>query len=350
MQANPRSIEREAAHRLPALLAELLDEPAVELTPEVLRGNRQIDLLARDSQGRRWAFEVKGAGGPGQVDRAAEQLRAMADEGFIAVLVVPYMSGKGAETAERRGVSWLDLSGNAHIRAENLYISVQGRPNALRGAGRPSSPFAPKSARISRTLLLDPKRWWRQRDLAAATGLDDGSVSRTVRRLGVEQLLERREAEIRPRDPGLLLDAWAEGYRFDRHESVRGHVSGSGVDLARSLAEGLAGRDVHFAFTGLPAAWAIDGFARFRLVSIYIDGDPRAAADMLAVRREIKGANVQLLGPDDRGVFDGEGEYDGLRCVSPVQAYLDLLALPERAVEAAEHLRRRQLGWDGSAA
>ena len=29
----------------------------------------------------------------------------------------------------------------------------------------------------------------------------------------------------------LLLDAWADAYRFDRHDVVLGHATGSGVDL-----------------------------------------------------------------------------------------------------------------------
>jgi hypothetical protein len=49
-----------------------------------------------------------------------------------------------------------------------------------------------------------------------------------------------------------------------------------------------------------------------------------------------RGAHVQLIGPDDRGVFDGQREVDDLPCVSPAQVYLDLRALPERAAEAAE--------------
>jgi hypothetical protein len=41
-------------------------------------------------------------------------------------------------------------------------------------------------------MLLAPWRWWRQKELCEVTGLDDGSVSRIVRRLGDEQLLRNR--------------------------------------------------------------------------------------------------------------------------------------------------------------
>ena len=160
-----------------------------------------------------------------------------------------------------------------------------------------------------------------------------------------ELLLERRERELRPRDPDRLLDAWAQDYRFTHHDILTGHISGSGIELAHDLAQRLGALDVRHAFTGLPAAWTIDHFARFRLTTVYVEGDPRDAAKRLELRQASAGANVQLIGPDDLGLFIGEHLHDGLNCVSPVQVYLDLLHLPERAHEAAEHLRRYYLHY-----
>jgi hypothetical protein len=304
----------------------------------------EIDLMLRDKRGHRWAIEIKASSRPGQIEQAAEQLKAFGKDA-IGVLVVPYMSRGRAEAADKAGVNWMDLSGNAHIRAENLHVWVEGRPNELRPRGRPSSPFAPRSARVARVLLLDPDRWWRQKDLATATGLDDGNVSRIVRRLEGEQLLARRKRELRPRDPNLLLDAWAQDYRFDGHDILSGHISGGGIEGARALGGMLRDQDIAHAFTGLAAAWALDKFARFRLITVYVDGDPRDVAESIALRETDRGANVQLVGPNDLGVLDGARKPEKLRCVSPVQTYLDLLHLPERAKEAAEHLRSRHLRW-----
>jgi len=49
--------------------------------------------------------------------------------------------------------------------------------------------------------------------------------------------------------------------------------------------------------------------------------------------------------PNDAGVFHGSVEKDGIRCVHPVQAYIDLKGHPERASEAAERLRNDFLNW-----
>src|ERR1700677_1820338 len=230
MQETGSVIGREARHRLPRLLTDLLDDGEVHIRPPRSHACA-ADLIASDGQGRTWAFQVKTSSRPGQLKHAAEQLKRCTDPDVILVLIVPYMSRAGAETADEAELNWLDLSGNAHIRAEGLRLIVQGLPDELRPRGRPSSPFAPKSARVTRTMLLDPERWWRQKDLADVTGLDDGSISRVVRRLDEELLIERNGHQLRPQDPGLLLDAWAHDYRFDGHDILPCHLSGTGMEI-----------------------------------------------------------------------------------------------------------------------
>lgn len=340
------SIEREAVHRLPEVLGHLLGE---DFGPNDLWRKSSADAgveVVGDARGRRWLFQVKSSSRPGLVVSAAKRLAAVAEDDVIAVLVVPFMNRAGARSAADRSLNWLDLSGNAHLRTEDgLYVHVEGRPNRYPTRGRPSSAFAPKGSRVAHAMLLEPARWWRQKALAETTELDDGHVSRIVRRLDDEELLEREGNELRPRDPELLLDAWASDYRFDRHDVVIGHATGSGIELARELHRRLVDVEIEHAFTGLPAAWVISPFARFRLNTLYVRGDPRAAADAIELRRNERGANVQVVGPADRGVFLGHRDLDGLPCVSPVQTYLDLAYLPERADDAARQLRDDELLW-----
>ncbi len=339
--------EREVAQRLPGVLAELFDEPGAASISVEHAHDVGADFLLTDSQDRQWLVEAKTSSSPGVVKKAADQLKRYPSLDAIQVLVVPYMTQAGAKAADALNLNWIDLSGNARLRHEGLYIRVEGQPNSFVTPGRPASPFAPKSSRVTRAMLLDPKRWWRQKDLAESTRLDPGNVSRVVRRLDDDALLERDGSRLRPRDPDLLLDAWADDYRFDRHDILTGHFTGKGVELARSLHKALNRGQIKHAFTGLPAAWAINGFARFRLASVYVHGDPRTAADAIGLRLDERGANVQLIGPDDLGVFDGEKNASDLPCVSAVQVYLDLGHLPERAAEAANQLRKNGGLWHG---
>ena len=336
--------EREARDGLPALLAELLAEPIDRIRLEQPAPDDQGDMSAQTPRGR-FIFEVKASGRPGIVDGASRQLRSIGIRDAIPVLIVPYMTPAGARAAAKEDLSWIDLSGNANVRRDDLYVHVEGKPNKYPTRGPTSSPFAPRSSRIAHVMLLDPGRWWRQVELADRLSLDDGYVSRIVRRLEDEKFLERDRKAVRPRDPELLLDAWLDDYRFNRHDLVVGHATGSGIDLARTLDARLRDAEIDHAFTGLASAWTISGFVRFRLNSVYVAGNPRDAADAIELRRHQRGANVQLIGPDDDGVFLGRRDVSELPCVSPVQTYLDLHHLPERAQDAAEELRNDRRLW-----
>ena len=103
---------------------------------------------------------------------------------------------------------------------------------------------------------------------------------------------------------------------------------------------------VEHAATGLAAAWALTRFAAFRTATLYLPTDPSPALlEQLGCREDPRGANLWLAVPNDTGVFQGAVEKDGIRCVHPVQVYVDLKDHPERATEAAEHLRTELLNW-----
>ena len=109
-------------------------------------------------------------------------------------------------------------------------------------------------------------------------------------------------------------------------------------------------RGARHAATGLAAAWLLTGFATYRLATMYVADEPTPELlGAVGFRPEERGANTWLVVPNDDGVFRGARDVDGIVCVHPVQAYLDLKAQPERAIEAAEELRARGLVWSDEA-
>ena len=295
-----------------------------------------------------FVVECKSSGSLSQVAMAIHQL-AQSPRHFpdpvIPLLAAPYMGETARAHCEQNGVAWLDFSGNGRIVAPGIFYQNLGHPNRFRRPGRPDSAFGPKGSRIARQLLMVAETVVRQRSLATGTGLNEGHVSRVVRKLVETGLVERGDDGIRVVDPALLLDAWREEYRFDRHTVIHGHVAArSGDALARSLAATLSEFEVPHAVTGLPAAWLWTRYAGFRLATVYLADIPSAGlmAD-LGFREEPRGANTWLVVPNDEGVFHGASRIDDIRCVHPVQVYLDLKGHPERAPEAAEELRSRLL-------
>lgn len=351
--------EREIARRVRGLLEKYLGA-SVDVV-EHARGARASDRHVPDyvmtAGPFRFAIEAKAAGATDQVAAAVRQLQQFraVDSDALLIVVVPFMSAGGRAYAAERGMSWLDLSGNAYIVAPGLRIVVEGKPNQFVRPGRPRDLFAPRSARVTRALLLEPFVPKTQAELARITGLNRGTISRVVAALIEAGFLERvstnesaGSAVIRVVDPSLLLDAWRDGADFGAQGIHRFAVAArTGEALAKRAAAVLADAHVDPAATGLVAAWCYAPYADFRTVSFYVRELPPAEQLLaeLGAREEPRGANLWLVLPKDEGVRMGMGVVNGIPCVSAVQAYVDLKGHPERASDAARAIRDEYLRW-----
>ncbi|PKN25398.1 MAG: hypothetical protein CVU64_20030 [Deltaproteobacteria bacterium HGW-Deltaproteobacteria-21] len=342
--------EQQASSEIPGLLAGLLEIP--ESRVSIRKGQKEpgTDFIVKAGEHTFLVdFKSSSARAPLLLAlmRFTEKRRDDGKES-IPLLVVPYMGETGSRFCEEHDLAWLDLSGNAHIKAPGILIHVKGRPNRFKSPGRPPSVFAPKSARIVRQLLIQPDRALTQRELSHAADLDEGYTSRIVRRLEELALVVRDEkGSLRPKDPDHLLDAWYESYDFMKHRIIKGHVAArSGEELLDRIPAALEKHSLKYAATGLGAAWLYSHFANFRLANFYVTSTPTdELADALGFRQDERGANTWLVVPKDEGVFHGSEFREGIRCVHPLQVYLDLKSQPERSPEAATRLRQDYLKW-----
>ena len=308
-------------------------------------GRRLWDAVL-NARGLSFVLEWKRSGSLGHVGTAIRQLemakRSLPHE-VILLLAVPYMGEAAQDRCAQADLPWLDLSGNARIIAAGIFYQNLGNPNRFRRAGRPQSAFGPRGSRITRHLLMEHGKAIRQRILASSTGLDEGHTSRIVGKLLEAGLVNRGEGGISVPDSNELLDAWRDDYRFDQHHIIQGHIASRAGDLLiQSISKILSRIEEPYAATALPAAWLWTRYAGFRLSTVYLSNLPSAGLKKeLGFRDEARGANTWLVVPNDQGVFEGAEFVDGIRCVHPIQAYLDLKDHPERAMEAAEELRRR---------
>ena len=343
------SAESSLISRLPEVMAGLLALAQDQVQVETGAGG-DVDVVVR-AAGQTFAVELTEAASAGPVavhaERAVNAAKVLRKRA-IPVVAVPYMGPSGKDACARADVSWLDFSGNAHIVAPGIRIIVDGRPNQFPKRGRPSSAFAPKSSRIARWLLMHPAEAMAQREISRAIDVSEGLVSRVVSRLEEEHYVVRDDGgRVRVSNPQLLLDAWQDEYRFSKHIIMQGHVAArSGDALTRFVADALSTAKVEHAATGLSAAWQLTRFAGFRTATFFVRAAPTSSIKSeLGFREDARGANLWLVVPNDAGVFQGADERDGVRCVHPVQVYLDLKEHPERASDAAERIRAEFLIW-----
>jgi hypothetical protein len=344
-----RLSERQAVRQAEALLREWLDGD-VRFEKAPAGEDAGADLLVRVGRPV-LAIEVKVTSDSATIAPMVAQARLNASrigKAAVPVVVVPFMGEVGRRVCAQGGVSWFDLSGNAEIAAPGLRIHVEGKPNKYKKPGRPSTVFAPRSSRIVRQLLMDPVRAVTQRELARVADLNEGFTSRIVHKLEADELVERdKKGALHVKAPDLLLDAWRETYDFSKHRILRGHVpTRSSEDGLRQVVDVFKKKKVLCAATGLGAAWLLTKFAGFRLMTLFVAEEPgEALLNGAGFRPDERGANTWLVVPNDEGVFVGSEEREGIPCVHPIQAYLDLKAQPERADEAAAELRKQFLTW-----
>jgi hypothetical protein len=342
--------EKRVVSEVPGLLAGLLEMPENRVAVRPGAKGSTPDLVISAGKDT-FLVEFKSSSARAPLIQAVmrlEEKRGGIKKDVIPLLVVPYMGETGRRFCEEHELAWLDLSGNARIKAPGLLIKVEGKPNRFKNVGRPPNLFAPKSSRIVRQLLIQPDRALNQRELSQAAGLDEGYTSRIVRRFEETGLVVRdQEGLVKSKDPEQLLDAWHEAYDFTRHSIIKGHVAArSGEELLLRIAGRLEKQAPAYAATGLCAAWLYTRFANFRLATFYIPNALGAElSGELGFREDERGANTWLVVPNDEGVFQGSEVREGVRCVHAIQVYLDLKDHPERSSEAASRLRQDYLKW-----
>jgi hypothetical protein len=347
-----QQLEADVPKRLAELLAVPMSRVKVQRPPATGRGQPGVVDLVVAVEGFIFVVECKAKGEAAAVAMAARSVKEFAGrlkKKSIPLVAVSFMGDVGKRLCEEAEVGWLDLSGNAHLVAPGLRVNIEGKPNQFKQSGRPRSLFAPKSSRIARWLLMEPKRAFSQRELSNVAGLDEGFTSRIVRQLEEQRLVSRNSAgAVKVADFDALLEAWREVYDFSRHQIVRGHIAARSSDeILRRLSAELKRGNLEYAATGLAGAWLLNQFAGFRLVVFYVAQMPSAETQQaMGFREESQGENVWLVVPNDGGVFHGAEEREGIRCAHPVQVYLDLKNHPERSAEAAEQLRLKFFNKD----
>ena len=187
------SIEKQAMAEVPGILAHFLELSGSEVNVIPQQGKIGPDFLLKAS-GYQFLVECKSTAARALLLMALQQISEFKDsfrKDAIPLIVVPYMGKSGMEFCQYHNLFWIDLSGNAHIKAPGLLVHVEGQKNRFKTVGRPANVFAPKSARIVRQLLIEPGKGYNQRELSQITGLDEGHTSRIVRRLEELNLIDR---------------------------------------------------------------------------------------------------------------------------------------------------------------
>ena len=341
--------EREAVQNAADLLCAWLDCESSQIIYEPGMSDNQFRSYAVDSviyiKDVAYLIEYKKSGDLSSVKNGIRQLNNVKvyKKNITKTLVVPYMHELGRKYCKEAKISWLDLSGNANITGPGIRIIIENQPNLYKRPGRTSSVFAPKGSRVARFLLYNYPSAFSQREISKQTDLDEGYVSKIVKSMENLDLIARDErGRITNQDPVVLLDAWLEKYDFVKHNPIRGYIPArSGQSLMQHISDSISKEGIDFAVTGLGAAWLYTHYASFRTVTVYVSKNIRnELLSYLDFSESGVGSNTIIAAPNDQSIFWDTEEIEGIQCVHPIQAFLDLKGQPERAQEAMPELKK----------
>jgi hypothetical protein len=288
----------------------------------------------------RFVVELKRRSEPSTIRSFLEHLPR--DLAHPLLMSAPRIGGRSGDLLAERRISWLDASGNYHLRMGDAVLERSGLARPDRSSRPQRLAFAPKGSRLVRLLLAYPERSWLTTEIAQTAGIDAGYASRTLSLLR-EAGYVSREKKWRLMRADALLEDWSSSYRFDRHDSQTFFSLTPRVESRmEELVEAASLTDADVAFTGSSAAALWGSLTAGDDVVAYLR-DAGSRADIvghLGLAPEPEAPNLTLVVPEDRGVFVPLELRQDIPLVSRPQIYLDLLRRSRGQSLAPDFLER----------
>jgi len=315
------------------------------------KGDR-VDLLAQvkaPNDTVQLAIEVKDTNRLSNVRDAVYQLKKFTDNSNAIPMVAGWYIGEGArQILKDAGVGYLDLAGNFYFSRQSFYAERIVDKNPFSSKPPLKNIFAPTSSRITRAMLIEPKRAWTVSELYKAADVSLGQTHKVLEAMRDEELVTRNdEGKWAVTDPSKLLEAWKKVYPSYQNKLYRMFSYERDTKLPGLIVNASKEANLLYALGFFSGADLIAPFIRgLSKVQMYTTEEAiETWKQKLGLKEVDNGANVELYVPYDAGVFYKTQPYertDGVvNIVSNVQLYMDLFNDPARGEEAAEHLRER---------
>jgi DNA-binding Lrp family transcriptional regulator len=274
-------------------------------------------------------------------------LQAMTNEkpNWYPLIVTQYIGPNARSLCRRERVSYIDSIGNVGIFVKDSIILKDSKKGFKREKRKLRNLFSPKSARIIRILLENPKVQWALNELAEVTDVSIGQTYNVIDRLLEEEYITKIGKRIQIVKAKELLDQWGSVYTFtnaNEFESYYSPIQNYPIAI-KMLTATAKSRGYNYALTLFAGANYIMPYIRTSIVHLYLLGDPIKFTKQAKLRPVTSGGNIHLILPYDKGVLNPIQKVKGVRIVGNIQLYLDLLNYPARGKEQAILLRENKI-------
>jgi hypothetical protein len=303
-----------------------------------------IAKVAWASESFRFLAEIKARSTPKVFAAAIAHARAMSRKTRDNPMVVlPYLAPEKLEQLEREQVSGIDLCGNALVVVPGkLFVLRTGNENKFKESFPIRDVYRGTTSLVARAMLLrstasslvDLDRFIQSRGGAVTLT----TISKALRRMEDDVLIERKGGWARLLQPEALLDKLAAAFRPPR---VRSRFVGStGLDR-EAVGRCIADAKLSAVLSGQSSTDRYAVMGREDRISIYCRSIALAQnAFGSALKAGDRFANIELIETDDPGPYFDLRWSGAVPFASPIQTFLELAAGDKREQETAEQVRR----------
>jgi hypothetical protein len=271
-------------------------------------------------------------------------------------------SAEAREALRAAEISFAGDDGRVFIRAPGIFVERDERPRRRSpehwelGTDETSvrNPFAKRSSRVPRWLLLHHEERFSLSDLARAVDLDPSVVSRVVRALEDAAFVREagsdaggRRRHIQLERPRALVDAWLPVWQRRRIRRRRWDIGARDVDEAiRLLSDAVGDRPDRWAIGGLAGAAMVRRAVEPAEILVWITPDEVGVLGERLQPEPARGGrgSVEVADAPDPWTLGLARVVEGVPLADPVQLWLDCASEGERALEAADAVAE-VTGW-----
>ena len=281
-----------------------------------------------------------------------DELNRINESDLVPVIVAPYIGKKQIRILSDEGISWIDLSGNMVVQIPGrLYIERIGKPNKFPDTAPIKKIFQGTSSLVSRSLLLKPEGFsslYKVADFINSrnANITVPTVSKVVKSLEQELLIDKSKSLIVARDPERLLEKLTDGYIQTLKRKV-GKTYKYAADNTKKLFFTFYERRIDYVVCGFYAAKLKD-LAVADQVTIFVkdmEQIKRATEyNWIPITPDAEFGNISITETNDPGVWFNVSKLSYREVVvDDIELYLEMMTDTPRGPQIAEILKQRIL-------
>jgi len=322
------------------------------------------DVIVEQPRAARGApdFVVRWSVGSQQQELAVE-VRARYSEAWLDsiqraavgpfMIVVPRLGPQARKVLRAKKVNHADFGGLAYLRMPGVLVD---RERAVRlkqvrwtPASREANPFSKRASRVLRTLFANPDQALKITELASKTSLAVGWASAVTEAIVNRGYAEHSQEGVQLIDPASALVDWTREYGWRRNEQRTYRVPLQREEIIEKMRVACDQSETSWGLTLLAAAERRVGYVRNEgPVHVYFSPQSELVEHAVLERlyaEESRGAGELVVlepyyGPSTYIASEDEA---GIKAVSDLQLFLDLVDYPVRGLEVAEVLLRSRM-------